>query len=128
VSVTRALSYAAVMKLDVQLRLGRRVRDLRLRRRYTQEQLAERCSFTPKYISSIERGEVNVPLLTMATIAQALHASISELTLGIDVAVPREVRALEQLLAGLPRVQQATIARMFAPLRDLLALVRDRDD
>jgi len=117
-----------MMKLDVQLRLGRRVSALRRRRRYTQEQLAERCDFTVKFISSIERGKVNVPLRTMAAIAEALHASISELTLGIDVAVPREVRTLEQLLAGRPRVQQATIARMFAPLSELLPSLREPDD
>jgi transcriptional regulator with XRE-family HTH domain len=115
------------MKLDLQLRLGRRVSELRRRRRYTQEQLAERCGFTVKFISSIERGKVNVPLRTMAMIAEALSASVSELALGIDVAVPREVKTLEQLLAGRPRVQQAAITRVLAAMGELLP-PRDPDE
>jgi len=116
------------MKLDVQLRLGRRVSAFRRRRGYTQERLAERCGLTVKYISSIERGQVNVPLRTMAAIAEALSASISELALGIDVAVPREVKSLEQLLAGRPRVQQVAITRVFAAMSELLPPDRKPDD
>lgn len=116
------------MKLDVQRRLGHRVSDLRRRCGYTQERLAERCGFTVKFISSIERGKVNVPLRTMATIAAALNASISELSLGIDVAVPRQVRTLEQLLAGRPRVEQAAISRVLSAMGELLALTRDPGD
>lgn len=113
------------MKLDVQRRLGRRVSDLRRRCGYTQEQLAEECGFTVKFISSIERGKVNVPLRTMAAIAEALNASISELALGVDVAVPREVRTVEQLLAGRPRVEQAKISRVLAAIGELLPMTRD---
>ncbi|HSJ99967.1 MAG TPA: helix-turn-helix transcriptional regulator [Kofleriaceae bacterium] len=122
---TRELSYVLPMKLDVQRRLGRRVSDLRRRCGYTQERLAEECGFTVKFISSIERGKVNVPLRTMAAIAEALNASISELALGVDVAVPREVRTLEQLLAGRPRVEQAKISRMLAAMGELLPVMRD---
>jgi transcriptional regulator with XRE-family HTH domain len=117
---TRELSYVLPMKLDVQRRLGRRVSDLRRRCGYTQERLAERCGFTVKFISSIERGKVNVPLRTMAAIAEALNASISELALGVDAAVPREVRTVEQLLAGRPRAEQAKISRVLAAVGDLL--------
>jgi transcriptional regulator with XRE-family HTH domain len=125
VLTTRDLSYVLPMKLDVQRRLGRRVSDLRRRCGYTQERLAEECGFTAKFISSIERGQVNVPLQTMAAIAEALNASISELALGIDVAVPREVRTLEQLLAGRPRVEQVKISRVLAAMGELLLVTRD---
>jgi transcriptional regulator with XRE-family HTH domain len=116
------------MKLDVQRRLGRRVSDLRRRCGYTQERLAERCGFTVKFISSIERGKVNVPLRTMAAIAEALNASLSELALGVDVAVPREVRTLEQLLAGRPRIEQIAISRVLTAMSALLPPLREPAD
>lgn len=109
-----------MMKLDVQVRLGRRMSDLRRRCGFTQEFLAERTGFTVKYISSIERGKVNAPLLTLASIAQALGSSLSELTLGVDASVPREVRNLEQLLAGRTRVEQAAITRVLTAIGQLL--------
>ncbi len=124
-STTQELSYVLSMKLDVQRRLGRRVSDLRRRCGYTQERLAERCGFTVKFISAIERGKVNVPLRTMAAIAEALNASISELALGIDVAVPREVKTLEQLLAGRPRGEQAKISRVLVAMSELLPPSRE---
>lgn len=109
------------MKSDVQSRLGHRVSALRSARGYTQEQLAERCGFTVKFISSIERGLVNVPLVSLATIAKGLGVSISELTLAIDGTLPREVRTLEQLLAGRGRKEQAAIGRVLTAMHDLLA-------
>jgi transcriptional regulator with XRE-family HTH domain len=108
------------MQLDVQRRLGHRVRELRQRRDFTQEQLAERCELTAKSISTIERGKVNVPLSTMAMIAKVLGVTISELTLGVDAAIPRELRAVEQLLAGRSRTQQT---RILVAMQELLSNV-----
>lgn len=103
------------------MRLGRRVSAIRNNRGFTQEQLAERCSFTVKSISSIERGLVNVPLATLATIARGLGVSISELTLGIDGTPPREVRTVEQFFAGRSRKEQAAVAKVLTSMAELLA-------
>jgi transcriptional regulator with XRE-family HTH domain len=113
------------MKPQVQLRLGRRVSAIRNAHGYTQEQLAERCSFTVKFISSIERGLVNVPLATLAAIARALGVSISELTLGVDGSPPRELRSLEQLFAGRSRKEQAAVAKLLTSIAEMLATVKD---
>src|SRR5687768_389875 len=101
------------MSADVQRKLGQRVGTLRKVRELTQEQLAERCGFTSKSISEIERGRVNVPLGTLATIARNLGVTLSEITLGVDGSVPREVRSLEQLLAGRSRKEHAAIAKVL---------------
>lgn len=103
--------------MDVQKRLGTRVRDLRLRQGITQEQLAERCDCTVKFISTIERGKVNVPLVTLARLARELDVTISELSLGIDEVLPRDLETVEQLLAGRPTAQQTVIV---SAVRDLL--------
>ena len=57
---------------------GQRVRDLRVSMQLSQEQLAARCELDRTYISSIERGQRNVSLKNIATLAQALNVSLSE--------------------------------------------------
>lgn len=113
------------MKPDVQVRLGRRVARARRAGGYTQEQLAERCGMTVKAISAIERGLVNVPLMTLARISQGLGATIAELVLGIEGGTPREVRSLERLLAGRTRREQAAIGRVLAAMSELLDDAKD---
>src|SRR5882757_6008278 len=100
---------------------------LRNARDLTQEQLAERCGFTVKFISSIERGLVNVPLVSLAAIARGLGVSVSELTLAIDGSLPRELRSLDQLLAGRGRKEQVAITRVLSAMGDLLVEAKKGD-
>jgi len=62
-----------------QQRLGQRVRQLRLKKGWTQEQLAERTNRHWTYIGGIERGERNVTLQVIADIARALGIEIQAL-------------------------------------------------
>jgi transcriptional regulator with XRE-family HTH domain len=58
---------------------GRRLRELRLARSLTQEQLAETAGITSTYTSDLERGE-KVPSLTIVLrLARALDVSVSDL-------------------------------------------------
>jgi len=45
----------------------------------TQEQLAERCGLHRTFVGSVERGERNVSILNLRTIARALRVSLAEL-------------------------------------------------
>lgn len=65
--------------LSPQQIFGRRVRHLRLKKGWTQEQLAERASRHWTYIGGIERGERNVTLAVIADIARALEVQIRDL-------------------------------------------------
>lgn len=58
---------------------GRRVRDLRQARGYSQEDLAERSSLHRTYISSLERGQRNVGLDNVHALAAALGVTPAEL-------------------------------------------------
>jgi transcriptional regulator with XRE-family HTH domain len=58
---------------------GDRIRRLRTARGLTQEQLAELTGFHRTYIGMIERGERNLSLTNIATFAETLELSISEL-------------------------------------------------
>ena len=64
---------------DVHRRLGAKVRDLRVRRRLTQEMLGERAGLSYKFIGEVERGVSNPSIESVAAIAKALDADIADL-------------------------------------------------
>jgi len=63
----------------IRVRVGRNVRDFRLLRGLSQEDLAESAKTTSKYIGQIERGEVNVSLDVLASIAGGLSVNVTHL-------------------------------------------------
>ncbi|MBP0016782.1 MAG: helix-turn-helix transcriptional regulator [Cyanobacteria bacterium SBLK] len=65
-------------------RLGQRIRNLRLAKGLSQEDLAELASLHRTYIGGIERGERNVAFLNLIRLAKALEVSLSELMDGVD--------------------------------------------
>ncbi len=67
----------------IQEQFGSRVRDLRKKRGWTQEQLAEAASRHWTYIGGIERGERNITLQVVADLARALDVDIEELFRGL---------------------------------------------
>jgi len=67
----------------IQKRLGARIRELRKRRGWSQEDLADVSGLHYTYVGSVERGERNVTLRSIHTLASSLHVSISELFRGI---------------------------------------------
>jgi transcriptional regulator with XRE-family HTH domain len=64
---------------NVQRSLGRRIRDLRTKRGWTQEQFAEFCGLHRTYMGHVERGEKNVSLSTVLRVANALGIRLSAL-------------------------------------------------
>jgi XRE family transcriptional regulator, regulator of sulfur utilization len=69
--------------MTIQEQFGSRVRDLRKKRGWTQEQLAEAAGHHWTYVGGIERGERNVTLQVVADIARALDVDIKELFRGL---------------------------------------------
>jgi transcriptional regulator with XRE-family HTH domain len=58
--------------VDLNTRLGRNLRRLRLASGLSQEVLADQCCLHRTYIGAVERGERNVTLQTVEKIAAAL--------------------------------------------------------
>ena len=52
---------------------------LRLQRKWSQEECAEKCGLHRTYIGAVERGERNITLATLDTIAAAFGVSSVEL-------------------------------------------------
>ena len=57
---------------DIKCELGRRVRDARLKKNWSQEELGFRAGLHRNYVGGIERGERNVGVESIAKLARAL--------------------------------------------------------
>ena len=64
-------------------RLGFRFRELRKKIGLSQEELAEISGLHRTYVGSVERGERNLTLGSIETLAKSLRTSISDLFRGI---------------------------------------------
>jgi len=67
------------MKINILKKFGKKVKKLKERKGWTQEELAKRCGLHRTYIGGIERGERNVSLINMKRIADALGVSVKTL-------------------------------------------------
>jgi transcriptional regulator with XRE-family HTH domain len=79
------------------IRFGRRVRDVRMHRGLSQEQLAAKAGRHWTYIGSVERGQRNVTLTTIYALASALGLEPADLLsrdrpVGVPEAPPGKVR------------------------------------
>ncbi|MFC1994550.1 helix-turn-helix domain-containing protein [Chloroflexota bacterium] len=68
----------------VEKQFGERVRELRVGRGLSQEELAFKAGVHRTYLGGIERGERNPSLKNIAAIAEALGVTMSELFLFVD--------------------------------------------
>jgi transcriptional regulator with XRE-family HTH domain len=68
----------------VSVRLGRRMRDLRRRRGWTQQILADHAELSKTHICELEVGKREVGLMALLRIAGALGVKASELLKGLD--------------------------------------------
>jgi len=66
------------------LTFGRNIRKRREAKDLSQEDLALLAGLDRTYVGGIERGERNATILSAIKIGQALGASVSELTQGIE--------------------------------------------
>jgi transcriptional regulator with XRE-family HTH domain len=64
--------------------LGFRIRDLRLARNWSQEEMGRRCGLHRTFIGSTERGERNVSALNLRRIARVLRVSLADLFDGLS--------------------------------------------
>src|SRR3954465_11505487 len=73
---------------EIGKRIGHRIRELRTQRpeRWTQEDLAERARISVSFLSMIERGERVAHVETLASLAESLGVTLSELFSGADAA------------------------------------------
>jgi transcriptional regulator with XRE-family HTH domain len=64
---------------DILAAIGEEVRRLRLRRKLSQDELAHKAGLHRAYVGAIERGEKNVTILTLQSVAKAMEVPIRDL-------------------------------------------------
>ncbi|MDN4607900.1 helix-turn-helix domain-containing protein [Sporosarcina highlanderae] len=57
--------------------IGRKVKEARLNKSFTQQQLADKCNLTKNHISKIENGQASPALATLSKIAKELNTPLS---------------------------------------------------
>jgi len=64
---------------NLQKKLGKRIRQLRKDRGYSQESFAFECGLHRTYVGCIERGEKNITVANVEKVAKALKITMEEL-------------------------------------------------
>ncbi len=67
------------MAEDIRIRLGRKVRKLRMQSGWTQVDMAEKLGLDRSYLADVERGKRNISVLNLELIAEGLGLSLSQL-------------------------------------------------
>ena len=81
---------------DERKMIGKQIKTLRQARGMSQEELSEKVSINPKYLSAIERGKANPTLDIFTRLAEALNVSLPDL-----FNYELEPKEFAQLVAGL---------------------------
>jgi transcriptional regulator with XRE-family HTH domain len=64
--------------------LGKRIRELRLKRGYSQEAFADLCGVHRTFMGTVERGESNISFANLVKISTALGVTLSEMLSGLE--------------------------------------------
>lgn len=70
--------------VQFQKQLGARIRRLRQRKGFTQESFADKVGFHRNFMGAVERGEQNLTLRTLNTIANGLGTTMAKLLSGLE--------------------------------------------
>ncbi len=103
-----------IMKSDIKLEIGMRIRQLRQKKGLTIEDLAHSAGVHPNYLGEAERGKKNFSITTIEKIATALEAPVSELFSGRIAnyaAKSRPARRLVSLCKDASQEEQAFIIK-----------------
>jgi transcriptional regulator with XRE-family HTH domain len=73
-----------VQREELQRRLGSRIRELRLKRGWTQDVFADKSGFHRAQIGAFERGEMNLTLASLLLLAQTFKVRVGDLFRGIE--------------------------------------------
>jgi transcriptional regulator with XRE-family HTH domain len=66
-------------KSEISIKFGEKVRELRTKKGFSQEELAHIADVHRTYIGMVERAEKNITLVNVEKIAKALEITISDL-------------------------------------------------
>ena len=68
----------------IQKLIGKRIREVRKEKGFSQEELAARADLDRTYMTSVECGRRNISIVNLHKIAKALDVTLEELFRGIE--------------------------------------------
>ena len=99
--------------------VGKHIREARLSKGLTQEQLAEKAGVASSYISVIERGLKTTQLDTFVAICNALGVSADSILIDVvDTTSPTVAGELSVLLQEQPKQKQLLVLRVAKTIID----------
>ncbi len=67
------------METNILVDFGKRIKELRISKKWSQEELAHQAGFHKNYVGMVERGERNIALKNIEMFAKVFKMSVSEL-------------------------------------------------
>lgn len=64
--------------------IGSRIKDLRISKQMTQDNLTEKCNWDYQYVSRLESGNTNMTIRTIIKLCYALEVRLEDVFKGID--------------------------------------------
>lgn len=104
------------------INIGKKIKQLRLERKMTQEELAERSNLSINYISRIEnRNDLNISISVLLKLSDAFEIPIAELVKDTNrVKRNPDIEQLTFRLAQLPDQKASELSRLFIKFLDQL--------
>ena len=65
---------------NIKVRIGKRIREIRIKKGFSQEKLALLSDLDRTYLPSIENGKRNISITVLERISNALGMTVSEIT------------------------------------------------
>lgn len=101
--------------------IGKRIKELRQQRKWTQATLAERSEVEPSNISHIERAATKLSLPTLIKIANALDASLDELVYqNLNKSEHVSIARIDELLSDCTSLELNAICEVIATTKAVL--------
>lgn len=101
--------------------IGKRIKELRLKKKMTQAVLAELSGVEPSNISHIERAATKLSLPTLVSIANALGATLDELVYNnLNASAHVSAGIINELLSDCTPAELASIAELIRTTKSVL--------
>ena len=66
------------MEESLQIKVGKRIQEIRVEKNISQQDLAARCNFEKSNMSRLEAGRANATLSTLEVVAKALNVNVAD--------------------------------------------------
>ncbi len=101
--------------------IGKRIKELRLSKAWTQAILAEKSGVEPSNISHIERAATKLSLPTLVSIANALEVSLDEIAYGsLHKSKHVSVKMIDDILADCSAEELKSIVELIKTTKTVL--------